>query len=115
MVDFGWDGQVAGASHQNMEIGYNDFHDFLMISMDGGATYGARGIDLTGLRIHHNWIHDNSIGNAWQNPANYDGIHTGIYFDQASGPSTVDHNVFWNGGAADFYSEIATPSIPGDG
>lgn len=111
MVDFGWDGQVAGASHENMEIGYNDFHDFLMLSMDGGATYGARGIDLPGLRIHHNWIHDNSIGDDWQNKYNgvdwYDGIQTNIYFDQGAGPGIIDHNVTWNGGVADVYTEIA--------
>lgn len=106
VIDFGY---VEGDNHNNMEIAYNDFHTYLMLSNDGGCLYAARGIRLTGTRIHHNWLHDNVIGLDWdgaQGAADYDGIHVNLYFDQGTGPTTVDHNVFWNGGVADYYSQV---------
>lgn len=105
-IDFGWEDD---GNHFNIEIGYNDFHTYLMLSNDGGCLYAARGINLNGTRIHHNWIHDNVIGLDWdgaQGAADYDGIHVNIYFDQGTGPTTVDHNVLWNGGVADYYSQV---------
>jgi hypothetical protein len=76
---------------QNMEIGYNDMYDFGKISNDVGAIYSARGSDLTGTRIHHNWFHDagNYIYRGWP-------VGAGIYLDQDASPVTIDHNVFWN-------------------
>ena len=73
---------------QNVEIGYNHMYDFGLLNNDLGATYSARNSNTTGLRIHHNWIHDNKAVDGV-------GINTGIYFDQNAGPSQVDHNVVW--------------------
>lgn len=80
---------------KNVEIGYNEMYDFGLINNDLGAVYAARKVDLTGLRIHHNWIHSHKASN------NTIGVNTGIYFDQNSGPAQVDHNVIWfnNGGS----------------
>ena len=99
-VDFGH------GTHQNIEIGYNHFYEFSMVTSDVGAIYGCCHVNITGTRIHHNWIHDNMVRDGWKDGANYDGIHTNIYFDQGAGPATVDHNVMWNGGVADIYSQI---------
>ena len=90
-------------SHLNMDISYNDIYNCLMASSDGGAIYGAIDNDITGTRIHHNWIHDSS---AQRTPsADYTvGISAGMYLDQASGPCTFDHNVLWNNYEADFHT-----------
>jgi hypothetical protein len=85
---------------QNMEIGYNHLYEFGMLNIDLGAIYGARNVFTGGTRIHHNWIHDSRA------PIDVMGIQTGIYFDQAAGPCTVDHNVLWNNGNADIYNQL---------
>lgn len=99
--DFGynWNGQ-----HLNVEVSYNDFSSFGMISSDVGATYTWGQCNLTGLNYHHNWIHDNL---AVSGPDT--GIQVGIYFDQATGPGTVHHNVTWNCLDADVYHETINP------
>ena len=100
-IDFGY---ITRGQHLNMDISYNDIYYFGMINIDMGGIYAWGGVDLTGTRIHHNWVHDTKVAN----PTEVDGIQTGIYLDQAAGPITMDHNVLWNNGVADFYSEIAT-------
>ncbi|SDX37931.1 CBM35 domain-containing protein [Paenibacillus sp. CF384] len=84
----------------NVEIGYNDMYDYGLANMDLGAVYSSRSSDLTGTRIHHNWIHDNKA------PYNIPdtGIQTGIYLDQGSGPAQADHNVLWNN-MIDYYNQ----------
>lgn len=94
----------------NNEIGYNNMYEFCMLNQDGGVFYSWGWHNLSGLRIHHNWLHDDA---AVPSPtplyggAGADGIMAGIYFDMGSGanpnqtPAMVDHNVFWNiGGGA---------------
>lgn len=82
-----------------------------MLNVDGGATYGARGIDLTGLVIHHNWIYNNAVGDKWNTPGaaippeDWYGAHAGIYFDQGAGPATVHHNVLWDGSTLDLFMQ----------
>ncbi|WP_276373451.1 Ig-like domain-containing protein [Chryseolinea sp. H1M3-3] len=96
--DFGynWNGQ-----HFNVEISYNDFSQWGLISQDVGATYAWGQCNLTGMNYHHNWIHDTGA------PDGPDvGANVGIYFDQATGPGTIHHNVTWNCGAADVYHEV---------
>jgi hypothetical protein len=98
-VDFS--GYPTLGQHLNMEIAYNDVYDFGMLHADSGGMYCARMADLTGTRIHHNWIHDNR---ARVTPVTEHevGINAGLYFDQACGPSTVHHNVFWNNYQTDY-------------
>jgi hypothetical protein len=90
---------------QDVEIGFNELYDYGLLNTDLGAIYGARNVNLSGTRIHHNWIHDNKA------PATSDGIQTGIYFDQAAGPCTVDHNVLWNNVVADLYNQLENGEI----
>jgi hypothetical protein len=77
--------------NRDLEIGFNDISEYGILNTDLGAIYSARGADLTGTRIHHNWFHDagNDVGHEFP-------VGAGIYFDQHSGPTQVDHNVFWN-------------------
>lgn len=77
--------------YSNKEIGYNHICDFGLINTDLGAIYAANGADLTGTRVHHNWLHDAKNDASHQFP-----VGAGIYFDQNAKPSQVDHNVFWN-------------------
>ena len=95
--DFGynWNGQ-----HLNVELSYNDFSQWGLISQDVGATYTWGQCVLTGLQYHHNWIHDSGAPDAPDV-----GLNVGIYFDQSTGPGTIHHNVVWNAGAADMYHE----------
>ncbi len=71
-----------------------------MLNTDGGAIYGARGVNLTGTVVHHNWIYNNTVGAHMADhepPYDWHGSHAGIYYDQGSGPTTNHHNVLWNG------------------
>ena len=77
--------------YSNKDIGYNDIFAFGLINTDLGAIYAANGADLTGTRIHHNWLHD--AGNDAGHPFP---VGAGIYFDQHAKPAQIDHNVFWN-------------------
>lgn len=89
--------------HLNVEVGYNDIYNCLMISADGGQIYAAVDNNLTGSRFHHNWIHDSK---AERTPSvGYTvGICAGMYLDQASGPVVFDHNVLWNNYECDFHT-----------
>ena len=93
-------------SCRNVDIGFNDIYDFGMLNVDMGAIYSCREHNTTGTRIHHNWIHDQKA------IPDGKGIQTGIYFDQASGPAQIDHNVIWMPGGgknvADFYVQHLT-------
>jgi hypothetical protein len=75
----------------NKEIAYNDIYEFGLLNTDLGAIYSARNTDLTGTRIHHNWLHDAGNDAGHQFP-----VGAGIYFDQNAKPAQIDHNVFWN-------------------
>ena len=77
--------------YSNKDIGYNDIYDFGLINTDLGAIYAANGADLTGTRVHHNWLHDAKNDASHEFP-----VGAGIYFDQDAKPAQVDHNVFWN-------------------
>lgn len=96
-------------NHLNVEISYNDFSQYNKISIDGGAVYAGAQSNLTGTVVHHNWFHDNGV-QALQTPLDGTQIN-GTYYDQASGPTTVHHNVVYNGGpeqySSDYYAEIA--------
>jgi gliding motility-associated-like protein len=99
--DFGWN---FNGQHLNVELSYNDFSQWGLVSGDLGATYAWGQCNLTGLNYHHNWIHDGA------SPTGPDmGVQVGIYFDQASGPGTVHHNVTWNCVDADAYHEVINP------
>lgn len=126
-VDFGYDGPSSGGAgyggsqaHLNIEVGYNIFHTYLMLNHDGGATYGARGTNLDGLVIHHNWIYNNTVADHWADadanasqPQNvtippqqsWYGVHAGIYFDQGAGPGLMHHNVLWDGSTVDTFMQ----------
>lgn len=95
--DFGynWNGQ-----HLNVEVSYNDFSQWGLISQDVGATYVWGQCVLTGLNYHHNWMHDSGAPDGPEVGAN-----VAIYFDQSTGPGDIHHNVTWNCGAADMYHE----------
>ncbi len=75
----------------NKDIGYNDIYDFGLINTDLGAIYSANNLNLSGTRIHHNWLHDAKNDNNHHYP-----VGAGIYLDQNARPVQIDHNVFWN-------------------
>ena len=90
--------------YSNKEIAYNDLYDFGLINTDLGAIYAANGADLSGSRIHHNWLHDAGNNNTHEFP-----VGAGIYFDQNAKPAQIDHNVFWNNHKNDIRLEQSAP------
>jgi len=95
-IDMGFS-YTAGGSHQNfnIEVSYNDCSGWGMLSIDLGAVYSWGFRNLTGSVIKYNWFHDDGV-KADPTGAKLDGSQRGTYFDQASGPYTVHHNVFYN-------------------
>lgn len=96
-IDFGY---VNDGQHTNIEISYNDMGYYGMISGDLGATYAAGEVNLSGLNYHHNHIHD-----AESRDDGEGGLTAHIYFDQATGPGTIHHNVTWGPANSDMYHE----------
>ena len=90
--------------YSNKEIAYNDIYEFGLLNTDLGAIYSARNTDLSGTRIHHNWLHDAGNDAGHQFP-----VGAGIYFDQNAKPAQIDHNVFWNNHMNDVRLEQAKP------
>lgn len=90
--------------YSNKNIAYNDIYDFGLINTDLGAIYAANGADLTGTRVHHNWLHDAKNDAGHQFP-----VGAGIYFDQNAKPAQIDHNVFWNNHKNDVRLEQEKP------
>ena len=89
----------------NKDIGYNDIYDFGLINTDLGAIYSANSLNLSGTRIHHNWLHDAKNDNNHHYP-----VGAGIYLDQNAKPVQIDHNVFWNNNKNDI--RIQQDSVP---
>lgn len=110
--DFGYNfGTAPGTSkHYNVEVSYNHFYNNCLISSDGGATYIWGQCDVKGLNYHHNWIHDVHPREQVDG-----GINVGIYFDQATGPGKIHHNVTWNCPDADLYHETTNNYRPVQG
>lgn len=95
--------ELSSADCQNMDISYNDFSYHNMISVDGGAIYSQQHKVHNGTRIHHNWFYLPQVSRV----GGVSGIQiTGVYYDQMSGTSTIDHNIHWGGDEADYYTEL---------
>jgi hypothetical protein len=79
------------------DIGYNNLWNAMMLGLDGGAIYSGEA-NVTGTRIHHNWVHDTNT------PIQFPGMYTrnGIYLDEDANGFEVDQNVIWN----NLYSNI---------
>jgi uncharacterized protein (TIGR03437 family) len=75
----------------NNDIGYNNFFNSTMLSLDAGEIYSGGGI-ATGTRIHHNWLHDTQTPIPF--PGNYP--RPGVYLDEETNGFEVDQNVLWN-------------------
>jgi uncharacterized protein (TIGR03437 family) len=75
----------------NNDIGYNNLFNAMMLSVDGGEIY-TYGANVTGTRIHHNWLHDTQT----PIPINPGYPRAGMYLDQDSNGFEVDQNVLWN-------------------
>jgi hypothetical protein len=90
----------------NVEIAYNDIYWFGLLNTDLGAIYSARGCDLTGTQIHHNWLHDAGNDNTHKYP-----VGAGIYLDQNAKPVLIHHNVFWNNHRNDLRMEQHNPPL----
>lgn len=110
--DWGYNYGVApGTSkHYNVEVAYNDFSKWGMISQDVGASYGWGQVDLKDFNYHHNYIHDTGAPDASDV-----GLNVGIYGDQALGAGVVHHNIVFAAGAADTYHEVTNEERPHKG
>ena len=85
----------------------------MVLTRDGGELYVnlfsvTTNNDVTGTRIHHNWLHDTQVlipGAAHNFPL------SGVYPDEDAGGFEVDQNVFWNNQNQNFliHGSSATP------
>jgi chitodextrinase len=108
------EGEVRNVTNNN--ISYNDMSYFAMLNQDAGAFYSWGYQNLSGTRIHHNWIHTLA---AVKNPNDQyaDGIMAGIYFDMGSGasagqsPLVVDHNAIWDIGESSGLTDLEVADV----
>ena len=76
----------------NEDIGYNNLFSSMMLSRDGAAIYACCNQVASGVRIHHNWIHDTrqitgGLGDSY--------ALAGVTFDNGSDGFVLDQNVVW--------------------
>jgi len=97
----------------NNDISYNNLYNSMILSRDGGEVYVnlftvTTDNDVTGTRIHHNWLHDTQ--SLVPGPAS-DFPLSGVYLDEDAGGFEVDQNVFWNNQNENFliHGSSATP------
>lgn len=74
---------VPGNGYENTVIEYNDCHNAMYLTRDGGAIYGYSR-NGKGVVIRNNWVHD-SMKNS-----------CGIYLDNNCSDFIVRNNVVWN-------------------
>ena len=74
---------VFGDGYDNTIIEYNDCHDAMYLTRDGGVIYGYHR-NGKGVQIRNNWVHD-SMKNS-----------CGIYLDNECYNFVVRNNVVWN-------------------
>jgi parallel beta helix pectate lyase-like protein len=91
------------------DVGYNNLWNAMMLGLDGGAIYSGNA-NVTGTRIHHNWVHDTNT------PIQFPGMYTrnGIYIDENASGFEVDQNIVWNNEFFNIFlhghtSGVATP------
>jgi hypothetical protein len=82
---------VVPTSH--VDISYNDVHDAMLFSRDGGQFYVSSPPSVVGSRIHHNWFHGAHA--LYPGPAD-DFTLAGVYLDEDAPGWEVDQNVLWN-------------------
>lgn len=83
------------AAPSYLDISYNDLFSTALLGNDIGAIYMGSGV-FTGLKIHHNWIHDShfpAVKPATPWPLNN---ISGVYIDENSAGVEVYQNVLWN-------------------
>ena len=77
----------------NEDAGYNDLHNAMMLTRDGGEIYACCEQAASGTNIHHNWIHDTK---SLIDGAGDSGSLAGFYVDNGSSGFEVEQNVLWN-------------------
>ncbi len=78
-----------------VDISYNDLFGTALLGNDIGAIYMGSGV-FTGMKIHHNWIHDShfpTVRPATPWPLNN---ISGVYIDENSAGVEVYQNILWN-------------------
>ena len=94
------------------EIAYNDLSWGCMLTRDGGGLY-AFGVDMTGTKIHHNWVHNVLVGIYLDNYTRNCSVYRNVCFDdqfgiQLNSPGT-NHLVYNNTLMRNWGSSIPVP------
>jgi|GEM_PF-4650958 len=84
----------VGNSPTNLDISYNDLFHVGLLGNDIGAIYMGGGID-TGLKIHHNWLHDSRLPAIHPQTKIYPITLAGVYLDNNTSGADVYQNVLW--------------------
>jgi hypothetical protein len=98
---------VVQQRHGNPRSHATDLFD--PVSRDGGEIYACCNQAASGIRIHHNWLHDTKSlvegeGDSY--------ALSGIGLDNGSGGFDVDQNVLWNNAEYNILINGVTGSMP---
>ena len=77
---------------QNQDISYNNLFNGMLLSRDGAEIYACCNQQASGIRIHHNWLHDTQAVISGQGDSH---ALSGVGIDNGSGGFNVDQNVLW--------------------
>jgi hypothetical protein len=93
----------------NQDIDHNNLFNAMLLSRDGGEIYACCNQAASGIRIHHNWLHDTKSlvegeGDSY--------ALSGIGLDNGSGGFDVDQNVLWNNAEYNILINGVTGSMP---
>jgi Right handed beta helix region len=82
----------AATSLNNIEIGYNNLFNAMMLSRDGAEVYACCSFSFV-TSVDHNWIHDTQslVAGAADNS-----FVSGVYIDNGTSGFVIEQNVLWN-------------------
>jgi hypothetical protein len=86
---------VKSVAVTNSDISFNDLFNTALLGNDIGAIYMGGGV-FTGLKIHHNWIHDSHFPKVRPSGPWPQNNISGVYLDEDSSGVEVFQNYLWN-------------------
>jgi hypothetical protein len=84
----------SGTAPLNADISYNDLFHTSMLGIDSAAIYFGGGKD-TGVKVHHNWIHNSDFPSPKPVSIWPENNIAGVYLDCNTGDVEVFQNIFW--------------------
>ena len=89
---------TAATNISGADISNNQIYNTMFLAADGGAIYACCANEMTGTRIHDNWIHGNVTPASLVFPKSSTTPHpyAGVYLDNGTGGVQLNNNQVWN-------------------